>query len=78
MVLNRAIKVSGVHPVAVNLYRSISATVNALVGVTEEQLAAEEAEAAAEAAAAEGEETLAEELVEVAEEVEAEAEEAAE
>ena len=38
------IKTSGKHAVEVNLYREISATVNVLVGVTEEAPAEEEAE----------------------------------
>ena len=60
VMLNRAIKVSGQHPVAISLYRTISATVNALVGVTAEELAAEEAEEAEEVVeeAAEAEETV--------------------
>ena len=60
VMLNRAIKVSGQHPVAISLYRTISATVNALVGVTAEELAAEEAEEAEEVVeeAVEAEETV--------------------
>lgn len=37
-----AIKTSGKHAVEINLYREISATVNVLVGVTEEEPEAEE------------------------------------
>ena len=43
------IKTSGKHAVEVNLYREITATVNVLVGVTEETADEPEAEAAAEA-----------------------------
>ena len=42
------IKTSGKHAVEVNLYREITATVNVLVGVTEEEPAEAEVEAAAE------------------------------
>ena len=42
------IKTSGKHAVEVNLYREITATVNVLVGVTEEEPAAEAVEAAEE------------------------------
>ena len=38
-----SIKTSGKHAVEINLYREISATVNVLVGVTEEEPATEEA-----------------------------------
>ena len=68
VMLNRAVKTSGVHPITISLYRNISATVNALVGVTEEDLAAEEAEAEAEELAAEVVEAVVEEAVEAAEE----------
>ena len=68
VMLNRAIKTSGMHPVTVNLYRAINATVNALVGVTEEELAAEEAEIEAEEAAAEAVAEVEEAAAEVAEE----------
>ena len=44
------IKTSGKHAVEVNLYREITATVNVLVGVTEEEPAAEAAEAEADEA----------------------------
>ena len=74
VLLNKPIKVSGKHPVTINLYRSVNATVEALVGVTaEEYAAAEAAEAEEEAAAAAA---AAEEAVEEA--VEAPAEEVTE
>ena len=47
------IKTSGKHAVEVNLYREITATVNVLVGVTEEEPAEAEAEAAVEEVAEE-------------------------
>ena len=55
------IKTSGKHAVEVNLYREISATVNVLVGVTEEETVEEEAEVA------EAEEAVETETAEVAE-----------
>ncbi len=42
---SQAIKMAGRHEVEINLYRDINATVAVLVGVDEEQVAAEEAEA---------------------------------
>ena len=42
------IKTSGKHAVEVNLYREITATVNVLVGVTEEEATETDAEAEAE------------------------------
>ena len=54
------IKTSGKHAVEVNLYREITATVNVLVGVTEEEPAAEAAEAEADEAAEEVSEESAE------------------
>lgn len=55
--LGKPIKVAGTHPTVVSLYRDINATVNVLVGVTEEAEAeeAEPAEETAEAAEAETE-----------------------
>lgn len=49
--LGKPIKVAGTHAVAISLYRDIRATVNVLVGVTEEP-AVEETEAVEEAAEA--------------------------
>ena len=49
--LGKPIKVAGTHAVAISLYRDIRATVNVLVGVTEEP-AAEETEVVEEAAEA--------------------------
>ena len=76
--LNRNIKTAGRHEVPVNLYRSISATLSLLVGITAE----EEAEAAAEETEAEVAETAVEAVVEeadeTAEEADAEAAEAEE
>ena len=43
---SQAIKMAGRHEVEINLYRDINATVAVLVGVDEEQVAAEETEAA--------------------------------
>ena len=54
-----AIKTSGVHAVEINLYREISASINVLVGVTEEA-AEPEAEADAEVEAEEATEESAE------------------
>ena len=54
-----AIKTSGVHAVEINLYREISASINVLVGVTEEA-AEPEAEADAEVEAEEANEEPAE------------------
>ena len=49
--LGKPIKVAGTHVVAISLYRDIRATVNVLVGVTEEP-AVEETEVVEEAAEA--------------------------
>ncbi|NHM16421.1 50S ribosomal protein L9 [Eggerthellaceae bacterium zg-887] len=51
--LNNPIKVSGEHKVQVALYRDIKATLNLLVGVTEEEVAEEAAENEPEEVAAE-------------------------
>lgn len=47
--LGKPIKVAGVHEVAISLYREIRANVVVLVGITAEEVAAEEAEEAVEA-----------------------------
>ncbi|HJG36929.1 50S ribosomal protein L9 [Enorma phocaeensis] len=47
--LGKPIKVAGAHEVAISLYREIRANVVVLVGITAEEVAAEEAEEAVEA-----------------------------
>ena len=54
--LGKPIKVAGTHPVVISLYRDIRATVNVLVGVTEEAVV-EETEVAEETVEAEATET---------------------
>lgn len=63
---SQTIKMAGRHEVEIDLYREINATVVVLVGVTEEELAAQ-AEAEAAAAAAAAAEAAAEEAEEAAE-----------